>query len=502
MPEMNKVYVLNPYYHLRHDIHRVALFSTGTGAETGCSRNWHTFIHPLQAVMLSFFTYDRPLQETIPLLCDFFYRSREEITGWVSYFINNTTPVHTSTQQGEIYFPKRVLIEAEKAGSALRFEQLDPNSFVWKQLDLTTRRLYTGPLLLTFMLTNRCVTHCKYCYADTSTQVESPLPVKRILELIDEASKMQVQQISLIGGEIFLHHDWKIILTELVKKGIAPEFISTKIPLTGKIIQDIQETGYQGIVQVSLDAARPEILCSSLEVNRQYTEQMLHGLRLLDDSGLTYQVSSVLTTYNCDVVTLAELLSKLSQLKHLRDWRIVPATNSISKNYKKFARLKPSQTEILETFKEMRPLIANAPFPVILGKAAVTKEYYDTWGGSRHFKGSECSALSTHLFILPDGKVTICEQLYWLPQFIIGDVTTQSFMEVWNSPQAKHLCSLERTDINEASQCQSCYFFEDCFSYQNRCWSDIVKAYGRDCWDYPDPRCRYAPAMRNKLDYD
>ena len=77
MPEMNKVYVLNPYYHLRHDIHRVALFSTGTGAETGCSRNWHTFIHPLQAVMLSFFTYDRPLQETIPLLCDFFYRSRE-----------------------------------------------------------------------------------------------------------------------------------------------------------------------------------------------------------------------------------------------------------------------------------------------------------------------------------------------------------------------------------------------------------------------------------------
>ena len=150
MPEMNKVYVLNPYSHLRHDIHRVALFSTGTGAETGCSRNWHTFIHPLQAVMLSFFTYDRPLQETIPLLCDFFYRSREEITGWVSYFINNTTPVHTSTQQGEIYFPKRVLIEAEKAGSALRFEQLDPNSFVWKQLDLTTRRLYDTMAACTF----------------------------------------------------------------------------------------------------------------------------------------------------------------------------------------------------------------------------------------------------------------------------------------------------------------------------------------------------------------
>lgn len=157
-------------------------------------------------------------------------------------------------------------------------------------------------------------------------------------------------------------------------------------------------------MQVSLDAARPEILCSSLEVNRQYTEQMLHGLRLLDDSGLTYQVSSVLTTYNCDVVTLAELLSKLSQLKHLRDWRIVPTTNSISKNYKKFARLKPSQIEILETFKEMRPLIANAPFPVILGKATVTKEYYDTWGAAATLKEANARRSAPICSYYPTGK--------------------------------------------------------------------------------------------------
>ena len=77
MPEMNKVYVLNPHYHLRHDIHRVALFSSA-GTDTDCSRNWHTFIHPLQAVMLSFFTYDRPLQTTLPLLCDFFCRLQAE----------------------------------------------------------------------------------------------------------------------------------------------------------------------------------------------------------------------------------------------------------------------------------------------------------------------------------------------------------------------------------------------------------------------------------------
>ena len=113
------------------------------------------------------------------------------------------------------------MIEAEKAGKALRFDRLQANSFVWKKLDLTTKRLYSGPLLLTFMLTNQCVTHCKYCYADTSTQIKSPLTTQRMMELIKEASDLQVQQVNLIGGEIFLHKDWKIILKELVN-GVLP----------------------------------------------------------------------------------------------------------------------------------------------------------------------------------------------------------------------------------------------------------------------------------------
>lgn len=51
---------------------------------------------------------------------------------WVSDFIDNPTPIYTSSQQGEIYFPKRILIEAEKAGKALRFDRLQANSLSGK----------------------------------------------------------------------------------------------------------------------------------------------------------------------------------------------------------------------------------------------------------------------------------------------------------------------------------------------------------------------------------
>lgn len=159
----------------------------------------------------------------------------------------------------------------------------------------------------------------------------------------------------------------------MVKRGIAPEFISTKMPVTQKLLQDVQETGYQGIVQISLDAIHSEILTASLGVNGNYAKEMLHGLQLLDDSGLNYQISSVLTNYNCQMNVLAELLHELSHLKHIRDWRIIPASNSIYKEYNVFSHLKPTKAQITKVFNQIRPLLTQVSFPVILGKEVTDK---------------------------------------------------------------------------------------------------------------------------------
>ena len=61
---------------------------------------------------------------------------------------------------------------------------------------------------------------------------------------------------------------------------------------------------------------------------------------------------------------------------------------------------------------------------------------------------------------------------------------------------------MQREDLESDTVCRDCTLFETCFSYNNRCWIDINKAYGTDCWDYPDPRCQIAPPMKNNLDYD
>lgn len=97
------------------------------------------------------------------------------------------------------------------------------------------------------------------------------------------------------------------------------------------------------------------------------------------------------------------------------------------------------------------------------------------------------------MFILPDGKVTICEQLYWNKNFLIGDLAKMSISEVWNSPRALYLAHRQQNDYSSDSYCHKCKIFDTCKANLNDCFPNIMKVYGKEHWDYPDPRCDKAP---------
>lgn len=133
--------------------------------------------------------------------------------------------------------------------------------------------------------------------------------------------------------------------------------------------------------------------------------------------------------------------------------------------------------------------------------AIINKRYYSDKGSSKKFHGVASFVLSSRLFILSDGNVTICEQLYWNSHFIIGDVQRTNLKDIWQSQEALYLCNLSRQDIGQHNKCQACTHFEECFRYGNRCWNNITRAYGKKYWDYPDPRCILAPKKTNRLDH-
>lgn len=496
-----KVYILNPHYHLRDDKHRAVLFSRGVDGKE-CSPHWQSFIHPVQAVFLSFFTHYRPYRQTLGRLCSFFGYAEEEVDGMVRKFIENPEPLHVSLSGGKVYFPKRLLVDAGTWTEEISLDGQGPDDFVQGKIDLCTPRLYAGPSILTLMLNNHCVTRCRYCYADTQTKGWHPLSTERIMELIEEAADIDVQQVVLMGGEVFLHRDWAKVLDALVSRNIAPEYISTKLPLTRELVSQLESIGYRGIIQVSLDTADEQVASELLGVEEGYVRSVLQGLKYLDESSLNYQVASVLTTYNCDLASLTGLYGCLSVLKRLRDWRLVPVQHSISKGYRAIADLKPRKEQLASVFDGLSEVVAESPFPVIMNRRAIELRYRYASVERCPFEEGKCTALRTHLFILPDGKATICEQLYWNPRFIVGDVSKDSIREVWNSEKSMRLWQLDKGMLSSDSPCRECPVMEVCYTERNRCWANVIKAYGEECWDYPDPRCELAPELKNALDYD
>jgi radical SAM protein with 4Fe4S-binding SPASM domain len=111
----------------------------------------------------------------------------------------------------------------------------------------------------------------------------------------------------------------------------------------------------------------------------------------------------------------------------------------------------------------------------------------------------QCSGNFQTFHILADGQVTICDRLYWHPQFIIGDLMTQSISEVWNSEKALSLYHLSKDAFGEQSACKTCNDFDRCHQEQGICWKQVLCAYGKENWDYPDPRCPRAPQPGNEF---
>ena len=221
---------------------------------------------------------------------------------------------------------------------------------------------------------------------------------------------------------------------------------------------------------------------------------MFKTLSLLNKYDIEVAINSVLTNKNGDKTSVKNLLDKLKGYK-ISKITLNPAERSAAwdvESYEKY-KLNEQEIEILENY--IQEIQDNYDFRIIFTGYLQKKEIY----GDKEYKKENfnnrayCTANVTQFAILSDGQVTICEELYWNPKFIIGNVNTQSLKEIWHSEKALQLAHLNRDMFSEKSVCKSCSLFEECRLNKGVCWSQVEKVYGRENWDFPSPLCPYAP---------
>ena len=189
-------------------------------------------------------------------------------------------------------------------------------------------------------------------------------------------------------------------------------------------------------------------------------------------------------------------LNYFSEFKNLIKVSIAPGDYSLYKPFSYASR--KGDLEIIKEFIDK----TQDDFPYPLDMQSIATSTIDLSFEERKAsfdKRSICSGNLTSLFILPDGKATICEQVYWHPFFILGDLNNNSIMDVWNSNKSLNLWNFKQEDIKSESPCHACKDFTECRKGKGSCWRFAMEAYGFDNYDFPTYQCPYAPPVKNNI---
>jgi radical SAM protein with 4Fe4S-binding SPASM domain len=241
-------------------------------------------------------------------------------------------------------------------------------------------------------------------------------------------------------------------------------------------------------IQISIDAKSPEIIEKMVGI-ANYGQRILNTIHYLGEAGIRVRTNSVLTPINTsDVGNLARYLAELPYV--FKSSYTCYARSLYCHKDELFCSL-----EETEKFKSELDTIKKAfPKKGIFFNGIPSNPYDDDEPRrTANFRNRPmCTANQRSIFVLPDGSVTVCEEIYSHKEFIIGDLNNQSLLEVWNSPRALELDRPDRNKVPDGA-CRDCVDFTLCRKGTGRCFRDTMKAYGMNHPHWPDPRCPRAP---------
>lgn len=474
----------NPIYVLKPDIGRALLLPAYLDRENGVVKSHSEFIvHPIHAVILNFLNGD-DYESTVDRIASFLKVERLVVEHFISTLIDNKNYVkfHNKKLPSSYYFPPMTIITSNHKRKTV----FPSEAFLGKGIDIRRKR-HNTPTNLILMLNNQCVTDCFYCYADKTHSVGCSIPFERLEQLIEEAREIGVNNFDVIGGEFFLYKHWKNLLITLHKHGYHP-YISTKMPLDEEIVMSLSDLNIKDI-QISLDTLIEDHLCSILNVRLGYLDKVKQMFQLLNKYHINVFVHTILTSRNDSVEDVKSVFEFISLFDNILDWKLDIAYPSLYKK-ESYNSIKPSPDKVgcINNYLSSVEKLCN--FKIRSKSNTVELGSLDYPEDAKLFTNRAiCSGNYSSFFILPDGNVTICEELYWHEKFIIGNVVNQNLLEVWNSKEALDLFYLSQSMMPKDSKCSSCSIFNECRQGKGVCWKSVLKEYGADKWYYPDPLC-------------
>ncbi|MDD2755520.1 MAG: radical SAM protein [Methanothrix sp.] len=468
--------IVSPHIKIRPDGNRAILFSVNpTNSIYG---NCFRFLNPAQAITLSLFNGKRDLTDVVEIVAYLFdldtQTASHEVDALLSLPVNNEHTIGTF-----------IIDVSDIDIKSMRL--YDPKAFIPDKNQLIPDDPRCNiPCSMIVLPTMRCYTNCRYCYADRNGFRGKEFDVPLFKDLLRQAKNCGIETVNFSGGDIFCRSDAFELIEYTLSRGMYPN-IPTKYPLSKDQIERLSEMGLSTI-QISIDALDSNIIDDLVAVSPGYGNRILQTLNYLGEIGIKVRTNTVLTPYNIrDAINLAKYLTKQPYI--------------IKSNFTCYGRsiyhhhenmFCPS--EMIHIFKNDFDKIKNI-FPAKIFFSGLVSDPYkgdEAERTTRFSKRSFCTASRRGFVVLPDGRVTICEELYFHDSFIIGDLNKQSLMEIWASPKAMELAHPSQALVPDGA-CRDCLDFRTCHEGLGRCFRECIKSYGIHRPHWPDPRCPKAP---------
>ncbi len=160
-------------------------------------------------------------------------------------------------------------------------------------LALLSRKLTgrTAPLEINIHITDRCNLACTYCYSNFYKRHNPDISLENVRRIVDAFCDMGVMEVSLIGGEPFLHPAFPDIVSHIRGRHLFcsavtnGSFIATHLDTAKKL----------DMVCVSVDG--PEEINDITRGRGSYRKAM-EGLRLCADNGINRSIRATLQKHN------------------------------------------------------------------------------------------------------------------------------------------------------------------------------------------------------------
>ncbi|MEZ5360488.1 MAG: radical SAM protein [Candidatus Zixiibacteriota bacterium] len=407
-------------------------------------------LHPNAAILLSLFDGKNSIDDIHCAIKYLFEYSTDEASKILNNFIDEWKKYLTDTS-------KRI-----------RYDK--PNDFIIDSNQVNQEIiLCESPLYIGLNITQQCNRNCIYCYAENSSIREFPeMTIAHLENIVNQIIECEMEFVILSGGDPFLRHEMFNIL-EMLNSANIPVQLSTKQFLNKGTINRLRHCGIEHI-QLSIDSLDDNIAYKMIGVHN-YASKMIDTLVELLNSGFKVSTNTVVCSINYG--SLKNLVEKFIEcgVSNIRLSQYIRSAYRHNDNL--FITDKQAQ-ELMEYVIELRQnkIYSNVTFGNAISdkKAPIEKRI------EKFVDRSICSAGRMSMVIMPNGMVIPCEQLPCRSEFIVGDATKQTIMEIWNSEKFYSFIMPDRERMRNTI-CFNCKFYDKCINVKGLCMRDSWKAF-------------------------